>query len=87
MQRYLTAFAAALTKRDIFRLARFFGMTLPAALASLDSAARIAGAIFAASLDSMAAVAALTTVRVAFLRTMLTLRRFSLTKTRFLDDL
>jgi hypothetical protein len=84
---YLTALFAALTKRDTLRLARFFGMTLPAALISFDSAALTAGSIAALSFDSIAFAAFLTIVRVAFLRDMFTLRLFSVTRTRFFADL
>jgi hypothetical protein len=78
---------AAFTRRETFRLARFFGMTFPAAFINFDSAAFTAGAIAALSFDSIAFTAFLTSVRVAFLRDMFTLRLLSVTKMRFFDDL
>jgi hypothetical protein len=79
--------AADLTKRETLRLARFFGITLPAAFISLLSAALIAGAIAALSPPAIAFVAFFTTVRAAFLRDMLTTRFFSVIRIRFFDDL
>ena len=84
---FCAAFFAALVRRDTLRLARFFGMTLFAAFINLLSADFNAGAIAAASFDSMALIAFFTTVRVAFLREMFTLRFFSVIRIRFLLDL
>jgi len=81
------AFAADFTKREIFRLARFFGIIRFAALASALSAPFNATAIFAASLLAIAATAFFTAVFVADFFAVFTTRRFSVIKIRFLDDL
>jgi len=73
--------------RETLRLARFFGMTLPAAFISLDSAVLTAGWIAALSLDSIAFTAFLTAVRVKDFRAAFTWRFFSVTRIRFLLDL
>ena len=62
-------------------------MTFFAAFISLDSAVFTFAVAAALSFDSTALIAFLTAVRVAFFRDMLTLRRFSVIRIRFLLDL
>jgi len=80
-------FAAAFARRDTLRLARFFGMVLPADFMIFDSALRVAVAASALSPDATALVAFLISVRTAFLRAIFTTRFFSDTRMRFFDDL
>jgi hypothetical protein len=84
---YFAILLAALTKRLTLRLARFFGITLPAAFINLLSATLTADIACALSPDAIAFTAFLTSVLVAFLRAMFASRFFSVVRIRFFADL
>ena len=82
---YFAILFAALVNLLTLRLARFFGITLLFII--LLSALRTAVVATALSPDATAFTAFLISVRIAFLRTIFTLRFFSVVRIRFFADL